>query len=137
MRENAFWTWRDQLPLTVFWFVISLCIIAPLLAMVVVAQKPTHPQQLVYVSQATLPNGQRVGIFLPSLPIALGMQSKSGSRVLVVGDVLTCQPFTETEQLAERGITTELVNCGPPAPGEPDRILAIVGIQWREASVRR
>jgi hypothetical protein len=141
MRENAFWTWRDQLPLTVFWFVISLCGIAPLLAMVVVAQKPAHPQQLVYVSQASLANGARVGIFLPANPVALGLQSKSGSRVLTIGDVLNCRPFVEQTEVFRKtpagaletgSESQEFLNCGPPRPGEPDRILAIVGIQWRE-----
>jgi hypothetical protein len=98
----------------------------------VTPQIKPRPQQLVYQSQATLPNGERVGIFLPAKPVALGLQSKSGSRVLVVGDILHCAPFFETEQFGDRGVTTEMMNCGPRVAGEPDRILAIAGIQWGE-----
>jgi len=87
----------------------------------VLAQLPaaTRPQELVY---------------------ALGLQSKSGSRVLTVGDVLHCQPFVEQSEVFRKtpsgefesaSESQEFLNCGSPAPGEPDRILAIVGIQWR------
>lgn len=99
-----------------------------------------RPQQLVYESQTTLSNGQRAGILMPNSPIALGVQSRSGSRVMVVGDILRCEPFVNTIEVMRKNDAGELepatsfeqlLNCGPPAPGEPDRILSIVGIQWR------
>lgn len=117
----------------VFFFLILLAMVGALFQLVgKVIAAPIGPQQLVYQSQATLPNGQRVGIFVPAKPVALGMQSKSGSRVLVIGDVLHCAPFTETQQIGDISVTTQLMNCGPPAPGQPDRILQIVGLQWAQ-----
>lgn len=112
-------------------------------AIAVVAMTPPAggPQQLVYIEQAQIQGGGRVGVFLPAIPVALGLQSKSGSKILAIGDVLNCRPVqddeTELFRKAANGILEpvnghqQLLNCGPPRPGEPDRILAIIGIQWR------
>jgi hypothetical protein len=114
-------------------------LLAPIAALS--ATQTFHPQQLLYQAQSTLANGERVGIFLPAIPVALGLQSKSGSRVLVIGDLLHCVPFEEKLELFRKtpggdfeAFTTrqELLNCGPPAPGGVDRILAVVGIRWNE-----
>jgi len=99
------------------------------------------PQQLVYQAQGSLPDGTRIGIFLPAVPIALGIQSKSGPRVMTVGDIFRCKPFDEqTEAFRKTANGTfepsnahqQLLNCGPMIPGGADRILAVVGIQWRQ-----
>jgi hypothetical protein len=105
------------------------------------ATKPKRPQQFVYTGQASLPDGDRVGLFLPRIPVALGLQSKSGSRVFTVGEILHCEPFQEEAQLFRKDATgamesvtstSQFLNCGPPFAGAPDRILGVVGIQWRD-----
>jgi len=99
------------------------------------------PQQLLYQQQLTLATGEHVAIFLPTIPIAIGVQSKSGSRVLTIGELVHCRPFLEItpmQKIAANGdiegfnVHEQMLNCGPPAPGEDDRILAIIGIQWRD-----
>jgi hypothetical protein len=97
-------------------------------------------QQLLFESQLSLPNGERVAIFLPSIPVALGLQSKSGERILTIGELLNCQPFDEEVHAFRKSANgelepftshTELLNCGPPSPGGIDRIFVVVGMQWR------
>lgn len=132
----------ERLKENAFGLLMSLFIIGPILAVALpVPQKPTRPQQLVYESQTSLANGERAGIFVPANAVALGLQSKSGSRVLTIGEILHCRPFVEPAEVFRKtatgaieasAVSQEFLNCGPPAPGEPDRILAIVGIQWRE-----
>lgn len=99
-----------------------------------------HPQQLVYQSQGSLANGTRVGFFLPAVAVALGLQSKSGPRVMTIGDLLICKPFDEATEVLRKmadgqmetlTVHQQLLNCGPLSPGGEDRVLAIVGIQWR------
>jgi hypothetical protein len=99
------------------------------------------PQQLVYESQATLPGGARVGIVVPNFPVALGVQSMSGPRAMVVGQILRCKPFEEITEIFVKTATGEmqsmndhhqLLNCGKLTPDGEDRILMVVGIQWRE-----
>ncbi len=78
---------------------------------------------------------------MPGTPIGLGLQSKSGPTVLTVGDILHCKPFDEEVEMyrkaADGGFERsnghrELLNCGPMTPGGADRILAVVGIEWRQ-----
>ena len=100
-----------------------------------------HPQQLVYQSLGSLTDGTRVGIFVPSIPIALGLQSKNGPRVLTIGDILRCTPYDEEVEMYRKGLDgsfersnghQELLNCGPMIPGGPDRVLTVVGIAWQQ-----
>ncbi|HEV1992485.1 MAG TPA: hypothetical protein VGR34_06440 [Candidatus Dormibacteraeota bacterium] len=102
---------------------------------------PPKPQQLLFQAQATLPSGEHVSIFLPTIPIGIAVQSKSGSRVLTIGELVHCRPIVESMPMLRKAANGDLepfnmhemlLNCGPPAPGEPDRIMAIVGIQWRD-----
>jgi hypothetical protein len=96
-------------------------------------------QQLVFQGLVSLSSGDRVGVFLPNIPVALGMQSRSGPRALIIGDLVSCRPFeenTKTFRETANGIepfsTQEnMMNCGPVEPGGEDRIFAVVGIQWR------
>jgi hypothetical protein len=100
-----------------------------------------RPQQLLYESQQSLRSGARVGIFLPTVPIAVGLQSKSGPRVMTIGDLVSCRPFDETYTAYQKAANgefeeftghKEFLNCGPLSPGGEDRIFAVVGIQWRQ-----
>ncbi len=94
---------------------------------------PKQPkQQFVYQEQVTMPNGDRAAIFIPDKPVALGVQLRSGSSVMVIGEVVTCRPFVEYESIGgDRTVSRQLLNCGPRSPGQPDRILTVAGIQWR------
>ncbi len=99
------------------------------------------PHQLVYQEQTTLPDGRRVGIFLPGVPIALGLESHSGPKILTIGDILNCKSAEEEVPMFRKAANGEfepftgkrqLLNCGPMVAGGEDRVLAIVAIQWRQ-----
>lgn len=122
---------------------ILLLVLGVLLGAITTAQtQKQRVQEMVYLGQVTMANGERAGILLPKYPIGIAVQSKSGSKVLTVGDVLQCTPSIEkTEYLRkvedDNGFevvvaSQELVNCGPPTPGAEDRVYGIVGLQWRD-----
>ncbi|HXM32257.1 MAG TPA: hypothetical protein VN921_01295 [Chthoniobacterales bacterium] len=100
-----------------------------------------RPQQFLFQDLLTLPTGERIAIFLPTIHVAIGVQSKSGSRVLTTGELIHCLPFLEVTPMLKKAangdfqpfnVQEQMLNCGPPASGEADRILAITGIVWPE-----
>lgn len=97
----------------------------------VVRSELLGPQQFVYAEQATLGNGERVAIFVPSHPVGIAVQIRSGSRAMILGEIVSCRPFTETEQIGDRKASMQLMNCGAPAHGQPDRIVAVVALRWQ------
>jgi hypothetical protein len=122
------------------WSLLAILAIAGGLAAMPAAVQ-IGPQQLVYQAQSALADGTRVGIFLPAFPVALGLQSRSGPRVLTIGDILRCKPFDEEIEMYRKAANgqfepfnghQQLLNCGPMTAGGADRILAVVGIQWRQ-----
>lgn len=123
------------------WLILIVVALAAALVAIASPEPVAKPQQFLFQAQLTLPSGEHVSVFLPTIPVAIGVQSKSGSRVLVIGDLLHCRPFLEETPMFQKAangdlepfnVHEQMLNCGPPAPGEPDRILAIIGIQWRD-----